>query len=48
MDIFDLFHAFQLQDKDLFHENVYSVSAVETNSLVLYRKRSLQLESHSV
>ena len=48
MNIFDLFHAFQFQDKDVLNENVHSVSAVETNSLVLYRKRPLQLKSHSV
>ena len=48
MDIFDLFHAFHFQDKDALNKKVHSVSAVETNSLLLYRKRPLQLKSHSV
>ena len=48
MDIFNLFHAFQFPDKDALNKMVHSVSAVETNSLLLCMKRPLQLKSHSV
>jgi len=41
------FHAFQLHDKRVLHENIHPIPAIDLNSSIMYRKRPLQSKCNS-